>query len=127
MPRIKIKTMDLKKKFGISELKTEYAYSKHLQKEVHKCGNNFADYALDVLNHSFDYSEWLNTTKLTTQLVESLFEWTKEEYPYLDKYTIGGYVVWNDGGMWIFDTKNDHFQTLADLARLTAAKPILLA
>ena len=127
--------MDYKKKFGNTELLTEYAYIKRLSKTVHKLGNNFDILSIEMLADIMNYSAWLNETKLTPELVEKLFKRVKKQ----PRNTMTKYILWVDGfadgdgfilgfdGVEWFTNSCSHIKTLADLARLTAAKPILLA
>jgi hypothetical protein len=125
--------MNLKEKFDVSELKTEYAYSQKIKAQLN---NGVEDrLAFPLLWRIIDYTEYLHKTKLTPELVEKLFKRVeKQPRNTMTRYILGvdgfadgdGFILGFDGKKW-FTNSCSHIKTLADLARLTAAKPILLA
>ena len=139
--------MDYRRKFGNTELLTEYAYIKKLSKAVHKLGNNFDILSIEMLADIMNYSAWLNETPITTEILKELFE-----VVLLSEKNGNGYLSVSfsiESRMEIQLLKiiatqkevitliipptnnnqalNTQIRTLADLARLTAAKPIPLA
>jgi hypothetical protein len=139
MDNQKIKWVTPKEIIGISELLTGYKYIDSLESEY-----NTAEDFYKALH----YIQYLHETKLTPELVEKLFkgfERREERYEQSNGLTIDLTNKQLDLGLqfYYFDGELDSIalrvkdfivlsneyplETLADLVRLTAAKPILLA
>ena len=139
--------MDYKRKFGNTDLLTEYAYIKRLSRSVHKLGNNFDILSIEMLADIMNYSAWLNETPITTEILKELFEVVLLSEKNGNDYLSVSFSIESRMEIQLLkiiatqkevitliipptnnnQALNTQIQTLADLARLTAPNPIPLA